>query len=60
MNKRILKMNIGKTTYVVAARFKVDGRTTAKGKLLRLMERDLQQNLSQKIGQTEKGVANYE
>jgi len=53
-------MNIGKTTYVVAARFKVDGRTTAKGKLLRLMERDLQQNLSQKIGQTEKGVANYE
>jgi len=49
-------MNIGKTTYTVEARFRVDGRATAKGKLLRLMERELQQNLSQEIGQNEKGA----
>ena len=59
MRNRILKLNIGKTTYTVAAKFKIDSRATAKGKLLRLMERDLQQNLSQKIGQNEKGVVQY-
>ena len=60
MNRRILKLEIGKTTYTIAAKFKIDGKATAKTKLLRLMERDLQQISSLKIGQADESVVRYE
>ena len=53
------KMKIGKTTYTVGASFRADGKSTAKGKLLRLMEQDLQKDFTRKIGHKGKDMVNY-
>ena len=58
MNRKLI-FEIGKVTYTVNARFAEKGKTTAKNKLLRIMERDLQKNFSQNIGQPKESVIKY-
>ena len=52
------KLKIGKTTYTVTAKFTQNGNTTAKGKLLRLMENDIEK-FSKNAGNLPKGVVEY-